>query len=168
MRKITLTTFMLIFCTLFLTSCSKDSISEEVTSYDQVATKKVSYDYASIEVEILEDINLYRKANGLAKLQPLTEISIEAEDHTNYMIDNGAVSHDNFQQRAAFLMTQVGAKSVSENVAYGYRSADAVVKAWLKSKGHKENIEADNTHFGISVRTDENGKHYFTNIFIRK
>ena len=168
MNKITLTSFMLIFCTLFLTSCSKDSISDEVTAYDQVATKKMSYDYAAIEVEILEDINIYRKANGLAELKPLTQISIEAEDHTNYMIDNAVVSHDNFQQRAAYLMSQAGAKSVSENVAYGYRTADAVVKAWLKSKEHKENIEANNTHFGISVRTDENGKHYFTNIFIRK
>lgn len=65
-------------------------------------------------------------------------------------------------------MQELGVRSVSENVAYGYRSADAVVKAWLKSKGHKENIEADNTHFGISVRQDADGRNYFTNIFVKK
>ncbi|APU70301.1 MAG: CAP domain-containing protein [Bacteroidota bacterium] len=159
---------MLIFCGVILTSCSKDSLSEDVTSYDQVVTKKVAYDYDAIEVEILEDINLYRKANGLAELQPLTEVSIEAESHNEYMIDQGTVSHDNFSQRASFLMQELGVRSVSENVAYGYRSADAVVKAWLKSKGHKENIEADNTHFGISVRQDADGRNYFTNIFVKK
>lgn len=93
---------MLIFCGVILTSCSKDSLSEDVTSYDQVVTKKVAYDYDAIEVEILEDINLYRKANGLAELQPLTEVSIEAESHNEYMIDQGTVSHDNFSQRASF------------------------------------------------------------------
>ena len=40
MKKITLTGFVLFFCTIFLTSCSKDSISDEVTSYDQVVAER--------------------------------------------------------------------------------------------------------------------------------
>ncbi len=168
MKKFTLTGFMLILCTLFLTSCSKDNIDDQINSYDQVATKKVTYDYSQIEVEILEDLNLYRRANGLNELKPLTDLSVEAEIHDEYMIETGTVNHDNFAQRASYLMNELGAKSVSENVAYGYRTADAVVKAWLKSKAHKQNIEGDHTHFGISVRQDAEGKNYYTNIFIKK
>lgn len=168
MKKITLTGFMLIFCMMFLTSCSKDNIEDDVTAYDQVVTKKVEYDYSALEVEILEDLNIYRKAMGLTELKPLAELSIESEGHNEYMIGIGAVSHDNFAQRASFLMNEVGARAVSENVAYGYRTSDAVLNAWLKSKGHRENIESENTHFGISVRQDAEGKNYFTNIFIKK
>lgn len=168
MKKITLTGFMLIFCTLFLTSCSKDNIQDEVTAYDQVVTERIEYNYNSLEVEILDELNLYRKALGLAELKVLTELSMESEDHNEYMIDVGVVSHDNFSQRASFLMNQVGAKTVGENVGYGYKTAEAVVNAWLKSKGHRENVEGEYTHFGISVRQDAEGRNYFTNIFIKK
>ena len=168
MKKSTLTGFMLIFCALFLTSCSKDSINDEVTAYDQVVTEKVDYQYNTVEVEILDEINLYREALGLSNLRPLAELSIESEGHNEYMIEEGVVSHDNFSQRASALMNEVGAKAVAENVGYGYRTSQAVVNAWLKSKGHRENIEGGFTHFGISVRQDENGKNYFTNIFIKK
>lgn len=168
MRKITLTGFMLILCTLFLTSCSKDNLGEEVASYDQVVTKKVEYNYNSIEVEILDELNLYRSAIGLSELKAMVDLSVESEVHNEYMIDMGNVSHDNFAERASFIMQEVGAKKVAENVGYGYRSSEAVVNAWLKSKGHRENVEGDFTHFGISVRQDADGKNYFTNIFIKK
>ncbi|AVR46128.1 CAP domain-containing protein [Christiangramia fulva] len=168
MRKITLTGFMLMMCTILLTSCSKESLQDEVTPYDQVATRKINYDYSEIEVDILEQINVYRKAKGLNELQSINDISIEAEMHDEYMIDQGTPSHDNFAQRASYLMNELGAKTVSENVAYGYRTADAVVNAWLKSAEHRHNIEGNLTHFGISVRQDAEGKNYFTNIFIKK
>ncbi|APG59405.1 CAP domain-containing protein [Christiangramia salexigens] len=165
-RTFKILTFIL--CTVILTSCSKENIEDQVTSYDQVATKKAEYKYSQMEIEILEDINIYRKANGLSELKALTDVSLKAEDHNDYMIQNGKVSHDNFAARASYLMNEIGAKSVSENVAYGYHTADAVVKAWLKSSAHKENIDGDHTHFGISVRQDSEGKNYFTNIFIKK
>ena len=168
MKKFTLTGFVLIFCTLFLTSCSKDSLEEEVTPYNQVVTERAEYRYNTIEVEILDELNIYRAAIGLDELKPLAELSVESEGHNNYMIQEGTVSHDNFSLRASQLMNKVGAKSVGENVGYGYRTANAVVNAWLKSQGHRENIEGEYTHFGVSVRQDDEGKNYFTNIFIKK
>ena len=168
MNKITLTGSILIFCTLFLTSCAKDSIEDEVNAYDQVVSERVEYSYNTIEVEILDELNLYRRALNMPELKPLAELSMESEGHNEYMIDEGQVSHDNFAVRASFLMDKVGATAVAENVGFGYRTYDAVVNAWLKSKGHRDNIEGNFTHFGISVREDENGKNYFTNIFIKK
>lgn len=168
MKKITFTGILLFFCTIFLTSCSKDSNNEEVVSFDQVVTNKVEYTYMPIEVEILDELNIYRKTLGLGELKPLVNLSVESERHNEYMISEGTVSHDNFAERASFLMQEVGARKVAENVGYGYRTSGAVVNAWLKSKGHRENVEGDFTHFGVSVRQDAEGKNYFTNIFIRK
>jgi uncharacterized protein YkwD len=48
----------------------------------------------------------------------------------------------------------LGAVQVSENVAYNYQSNEGVLNAWLMSDGHKENIEGDYTHFGISIKTN--------------
>ena len=168
MKRVLLTNLMIVFCATMLTSCSKDSLADELTEVNQLATEKAEYDYSAIEVEIIEDLNIYRRALGLRELKPMAELSITGEDHNEYMIEEGKVSHDNFSQRASELMNKVGAKAVSENVAYGYHTADAVVDAWLKSKSHRENIESNHTHLGISVRKDADGKNYFTNIFIKK
>ncbi|MBT8296623.1 MAG: CAP domain-containing protein [Gramella sp.] len=168
MKNITLTTIALIFCTLFLTSCSKDSLNDEVTAYNQVVTERAVYNYTAIEAEILEEVNIYRKVQGLNELKAMAELSVESEGHNKHMINEGEVSHDNFSLRASTLMNRVGAKSVAENVGFGYRTAEAVVNAWLKSQGHRENIEGTYTHFGISVRQEAEGKNYFTNIFIKK
>ena len=65
------------------------------------------------------------------------------------------------------LVQEIEARVVSENVGFGYRTSEAVVEAWIKSEGHRENIEGSNTHFGISVDQDQNGKKYFT-IFSRE
>ncbi|MDT0678218.1 CAP domain-containing protein [Autumnicola musiva] len=159
---------MVLYCTISLVSCSKKSIEEEVKSYDQVAENKISYNYTEVELEILERINAYRTKLGLGKLNVLHEVSVEAENHTEYMISKGEVSHDNFPVRYGNLVNKVGAREVSENVAFGYHTADAVVKAWTKSEGHRLNIEGEHTHFGISVKEDSEGKNYYTNIFITR
>ena len=69
---------------------------------------------------------------------------------------------------AANYLKAKGAARVSENVAYGYRSPEEVVSAWLKSESHKEAIEGDFTHSGLSVVKNEKGIAFFTQIFIKK
>lgn len=168
MRKISSLLFLCLFSALFSVSCSKESLGDEIKSIDHVAKENLSYMYSEMETDILQEINVYRKSKGLNDLESLSEISLEAEDHNYYMLGKGKVSHDNFGERYNALVNSVKARAVSENVAYGYHSADAVVKAWINSEGHRKNIESDYTHFGISVVEDEDGKNYFTNIFVRK
>ncbi|WP_289024551.1 CAP domain-containing protein [uncultured Salegentibacter sp.] len=168
MKKSTLRFIVLVLLTVSTVSCAKESIEEEVNSYNHTAEEKVHFDYSEIENTILKLVNEHRETLDLKPLQPIAEISFEAESHNYYMLEVGKVSHDNFGARYENLVKTVGAKAVSENVGYGYRTADAVVKAWLNSKGHKENIEGNHSHFGVSVVDDANGRNYFTNIFIRK
>ena len=67
-----------------------------------------------------------------------------------------------------FQDNELFSSTVRENVAYGYATASGVVNAWLNSEGHREVIEGDFTHFDISAEKDENGRWYYTNIFIKK
>ena len=84
------------------------------------------------------------------------------------MIVNDEVSHANFFQRKNNLMNQAGAISVAENVAYAFSTPESIVNAWLNSEEHKHVIEVDYTDFDISAEKDEDGKWYYTNIFIKK
>ncbi|HSP11814.1 MAG TPA: CAP domain-containing protein [Salegentibacter sp.] len=168
MRKSTLRLMALVFSVLILNSCAKDNLEDEINSIDHTAKTSVNYTYKDIEQDILTEINDYRKELDLNTLTPLAEISLEAEDHNIYMVETGTVSHDNFGARYTALVNSIAARAVSENVGYGYHTAEAVVKAWIKSDGHRENIESDFTHFGVSVVEDANGRNYFTNIFVRR
>lgn len=144
-------------------SCSSKDISEGgITLPDHAPEVKV------IETEIMDLINAYRSEHGLIPLQSLSIIKSVASTHTDYMIENNQISHDNFFKRKTTLEKEVGAKIVSENVAYAYVTASQVVNAWINSEGHRANIEGDYTNFDISAAPDSAGKWYFTNIFIKR
>ena len=53
-------------------------------------------------------------------------------------------------------------------MAYGFSYAPALVAAWLNSEGHKAVIEGDYTNFDLSAEQDDNGRWYYTNIFIKR
>tara|TARA_R110002050_G_scaffold243212_4_gene379724 strand:- start:7587 stop:8087 length:501 start_codon:yes stop_codon:yes gene_type:complete len=155
---------MLAVFTLF--SCTTDSLEEKADAIELSLT--TTPETKPIEVQILELINNHRLSIGLNPLADMTLIKSVAYTHTDYMVDNNEVSHANFYKRSDYLKSNAGAKKVSENVAYGYTSAESVVRAWLKSESHKMNIEGDYTNFGVSAEESELGKWYYTNIFIKK
>ena len=146
-------------------SCTTDSIDDKV---DAIELSLITPETKTIEVEILELINNHRLSLGLNALSDMTLVKSVAYTHTDYMVDNNEVSHANFYQRSEYLKANAGAKKVTENVAYGYSSAQSVVSAWLKSEGHKANIEGDFTNFDVAAEKNAEGKWYYTNIFIKK
>jgi len=165
MKNITHKLLILTLVSTFLFSCSNDD-SEQI---DLSAKNDISLNYTPIEIEIINLINEYRTSKGLSKLNTLNIVSNEAITHTYYMIETGDVSHANFGVRYQHLVTYANAKSAAENIAYGYGTAQAVVNAWINSDGHRQNIEnASYTDFGISTKSNSEGKYYFTNIFIKR
>ncbi len=146
-------------------SCSTDSVEEE--KIEALASTFVPQTKI-IEVEILELINIHRISLGLSVLSDMGTIKAQAYGHTDYMVANNEVSHDNFYQRKRNLESYVGATKVGENVAYAYSSSESVVNAWLNSEGHRNVIEGDYTDFDVSAEKDVDGKWYFTNIFVKK
>lgn len=165
MKNISKKLLILTLVSTFLFSCSKDD-SVEVNLLEN---NDISISYTNIEYEIITLINDYRVSKNLQKLNTYNIVSSEAVSHTNYMIQTGEVSHANFGARYQNLVTYADAKSAAENVAYGYSTAQAVVNAWINSDAHRHNIEnASFTDFGISTKSNDEGKYYFTNIFIKR
>ena len=165
MKAKLLRVLLLVAVVYTMNSCSSDS--SEAPSSSTSTMKVMDYSYDSSELEAMNLINTYRVSVGLNALQQINHISYKSEEHDNYMISNNVVNHNDFVARSENLITVLGAKRVGENIAYNYNTPQSVVKAWLNSPTHKENIEGDYTHFGISIRTNPDGKKYYTNIFVK-
>lgn len=150
---------------LTMMSCSSDS--SEATSNEVLEVQ--SYTYTESEIDLMNRINAHRVSQGLNELQPVEHISFKSFEHNEYMIENNVVGHQQFESRASNIKQVLGAVKVGENVAFNYQSNNGVLQAWLASEGHKENIEGNYTHFGISISIDpETGRKYYTNIFMKR
>lgn len=165
MKVTKLLPFMAIVVVLSFTSCSTESMDEHSIDTTELL---VAPQAKQIEIEIMELINNHRIIQGLNRLEEHNTVKAVAYTHTDYMIEVANVSHDNFFQRKQSLQANAAANIVSENVAYGFSSAEAVVNAWINSPSHKDNIEGDYTDFDVSAEQNDEGNWYFTNIFIKR
>ena len=148
-----------------LISCSNDS-TEDVTTDTNLVT---NYASTTDETELARIINDYRVSVGKTPLQIVNHISYKSQEHNLYMIENNVVNHDYFESRANNIMQVLGAVKVGENIAYNYSTPNSALHAWLNSPGHKENLDGDYTHFGISISVNPvNGKKYYTNMFMKR
>lgn len=120
--------------------------------------------------EIIGYVNAYRKQKGLSPLILLPTAAIEAKRHSVEMASKKlAFGHAGFDHRAAIIDRALkGTSSTGENVAYGRMTAFEVLTTWLKSKGHRENIEGDFNYTGVGVAKDSQGVIYYTQLFAKK
>lgn len=166
MKTKLLRTLLLITVICTMNSCSSEDSDTKAT---EASTQKVvSYSYNSIELETMNVINKHRVSVGLNPLEKINHMSFKSEEHVNYMIANNVVNHNDFVARSENIIKTLGAKTVSENIAYNYNTPEAVLNAWLASPSHKANIEGNHTHFGIAIKENPvNGRKYYTNIFAK-
>jgi len=164
MKTLKFNLYLITLISLSFISCSKEN--------DEIYIEK-SYEnnikYSKIEMGILNLVNNHRTSIGLYTLEKMDLISTVAKSHTDHMIETGRLSHDNFSERHDKLVVNTNAKSVGENVGYGYSTAKDVLEAWLNSDTHKKVIEQPGyTHFGISTEKNIKGRSFFTQIFIKR
>lgn len=165
MKAKSLRVLLLVAIIFTMNSCSSDS--SETTTSESSNQRVMNYTYNSSELEAMNIINEYRVSVGLLPLQQINHVSFKSEEHDDYMIANNVVNHNNFVERSENIISVLGAKRVGENVAYNYNTPQSAVTAWLNSPSHKQNIVGDYTHFGIAIKTNEQGKKYYTNIFVK-
>jgi len=124
---------------------------------------------SAIEKAVLDLTNVERQKAGLKPLQTDAKLMNSARQKSTDMASKGYFSHTSptygspFDQMKANGVTY---KSAAENIAMGQRSAEEVVKGWMNSPGHRQNILTPGfTHIGIGY--DKNGN-YWTQQFIQK
>lgn len=122
----------------------------------------------SIEKEVVRLVNIEREKAGLAPFTYSEELSKVARVKSKDMADNNYFSHNSPTYGDPFAMMRefgINYSYAGENIAKGYFSAESVVRGWMNSTGHRENIL--NPSFGtIGVGyVESNGTTYWTQMF---
>ena len=124
-----------------------------------------------LELEVYQQINQYRQSRGLPPLKLDSRIAPQARLHSQRMAAKTAsFSHNGFEQRVKAIAREVPLRGAAENIAYnkGYRDpVTTVVKGWIKSPPHHENMIGNYDLTGIGVAQNSQGEYYFTQIFVR-
>ncbi|MEM7532428.1 MAG: CAP domain-containing protein [Chloroflexota bacterium] len=129
---------------------------------------------------IADVLRLTNAERTKARLNPLHANDMlhhAAQGHTMNMALQGFQSHtglDGSIPAVRISVTGYRASLSAENIAFGWQSAEDVVKGWMGSPGHRKNIlMRDVTEIGIGIyyRADdpgaENYRYYWTQVFAK-
>lgn len=122
---------------------------------------------SAYESEVIRLTNEARKQNGLAPLSTNWELSRVARYKSQDMVDKRYFSHTSPTYGSPFDMMKsfgISYRAAGENIAYGQRTPQEVVNAWMNSPGHRANIlNASFTQIGVGYVASGN---YWTQMFI--
>ena len=126
---------------------------------------------ATYENEVIRLTNLERTKRGLPALTTNWQLSRVARYKSQDMINKNYFDHMSPTYGSPFTMMQsFGLKfsAAGENIAYGQRTPQEVVTAWMNSPGHRANIlSTAYTQIGVGAAKKANGTLYWTQQFIR-
>jgi len=117
-------------------------------------------------VSFVKLMNAHRISLGLSALVWDSRAAAVAQAHSRDMFDRHYFSHTSPDGRSTW--DRLAARGVTysragENIAWGQGTGRAALTAWLRSPGHRANIECGSyTHHGVGKA----GK-YWTHVFIR-
>lgn len=113
---------------------------------------------SDFEKRVAELVNAERVKYGLKPLTLSKTLSDGARIKSKDMHDNRYFSHTSPTYGSPFdMMRSLGItyRTAGENIAMGYASPEAVVKAWMNSDGHRANIlNASYTEIGVGYIAD--------------
>ncbi|MFO1328587.1 MAG: CAP domain-containing protein [Rubrivivax sp.] len=95
-------------------------------------------------------INEYRAHHGLAPLAAAEDLDRIADEHSGAMADVKRLSHEGFRSR----LQRTRSSLCVENVAWNYRTPEALLDGWRASPAHHRNLlEPDVTRMGLATAT---------------
>lgn len=109
-------------------------------------------------------IDLHNKARSGASwlwainpLQKDEKLMQYAQKHANWMAENSRMRHSSMRK-----IMDLGFNRVGENIAWGQKTEESVMNAWLWSPGHRRNIMSSSyTHIGCGAFLNSKGRIYW-------
>lgn len=125
----------------------------------------------SLENEVARLVNVERANRGLQTLTINWQLSRVARYKSQDMIDKNYFSHTSPTYGSPFQMMEdfgLHFSAAGENIAYGQRTAQEVMNAWMNSPGHRANILSPSyTEIGVGAAKKADGTLYWTQMFIK-
>lgn len=123
---------------------------------------------ASYEARVVQLTNEARAKYGCAALRTDAMLTTAARGHSVDMVRYNYFSHTG-SDGSTFVtrVRQAGyASPIGENIAWGYRTPDAVMTAWMNSAGHRANIlNCKAKAVGVGLARKADGTPYWTQDF---
>jgi uncharacterized protein YkwD len=109
------------------------------------ATPPVRATSTTEEIRALAElVNKHRRSVGCKDLEWLEPVAAVAQKHSDDMVRRNFFDHKNPEGVTPFQrLNAAGIRftRAAENIAYGQETAQAVLASWLRSPGHRRNIE---------------------------
>jgi len=120
----------------------------------------------AFETEVIRLVNEQRSLTGLSALSENWELSRVARIKSQDMSKNKYFSHTSPTYGTPFQMMKsfgISYRTAGENIAYGQKTPQQVVDAWMNSSGHRANIlNSSYTEIGVGYEPSGN---YWTQMF---
>jgi uncharacterized protein YkwD len=124
-------------------------------------------DLPAAEIDLAALINRHNRERAEAELPPLktnAELEAAAKLQAQDMASQEKMAHTGSDgstpaqrvERAGYHLRKTG-----ENVAFGQTSVEEVMRSWMNSRRHKENILGDFTEIGVAVAYAKDGTPYW-------
>ena len=120
------------------------------------------YQWGVFDIEIVNLINEYRLANGIGAVNIDSLLLDLSFSHSEYMANVNRLSHDNIENRQAFMEPIL----IGEVVGSGMTNPKSYLAKWQKSPDHNACIlDKAFTKIGVSHSFGKDGVRYVTAIF---
>jgi uncharacterized protein YkwD len=104
--------------------------------------------------------SIWRKPKPLNLLVLNYKLMKYAYKHCEWMADNRTLKHSSIRDIMA-----LGFDRAAENIAWGQKTTEDVMKTWMNSMGHRRNILGDYKYMGYAFSPDPNGRLYWCVVF---
>jgi uncharacterized protein YkwD len=117
---------------------------------------------------LLKAHNQEREKQGLKSLKLARKLVVAAEAHARDLAEHHHLDHKGTDgstvvervKRQGYTYVRVG-----ENIADGQVSVDKVMKVWMESQGHRDNVLGDYSEMGGASAVDDRGRRYWCVVF---
>lgn len=134
---------------------------EQETPSPELPEENLSY----VE-QVVQLVNAERAKEGLAPLTLNAKVSAAAQVRAKEIVTSFSHTRPNGSSFATALKEQnISYRRAGENIAWGQKSPEEVVNAWMNSSGHRANIMNENfTSIGVGYHR-QNGVNYWCQLF---
>ena len=117
--------------------------------------------------QVVNLVNMERAKEGLAPLTIDKNVQKAAQVRAEEIVTSFSHTRPNGSSFSTALAEQkVSYRRAGENIAWGQRSPEEVVNAWMNSAGHRANImNAGFTRIGVGYYQNAKGVNYWSQLF---
>lgn len=144
-----------------------DAPETETPGVNESNKPEIDKEELTFAEQVVKLVNEERAKAGLSALSIDTNVEAAAQVRAREIKQSFSHTRPNGTQFSTALKEQgVSYRGAGENIAWGQKSPEAVMQAWMNSDGHRANILNSNfTTIGVGYYQDANGTNYWTQLF---